>query len=64
MQLMTIVVSVDRVPLELEFGAEVGDTFEGFDIDDNAAATATDFPAAALSMLFENGLGKFSSSAK
>jgi hypothetical protein len=42
--------------LELEFGAEVENTFKRFNIDDNAAATA-----AALSTLFKNGLGKFSS---
>ena len=47
--------SVGWVPLELEFGTEVGDTFKGFEID--AAA----FSAAALSALFKNGL---SSSAK
>jgi hypothetical protein len=52
--------SVDWVPLELE----VGDTFKGFEIDDDAAATAAAFAAAALSTLFKNGLGKFSSSAK
>jgi len=49
--------SVDCAPLELEFGAEVGDTFKGFDIDDDAAT------AADLSTLFKNGPGKFSSSA-
>ena len=48
--------SVDCAPLELEFSAAVGGTFEGFDIDDDAAT-------AALSTLFKNGLGKFSSSA-
>lgn len=42
-------------PLELELGA-----VEGFEIDDTIAA----FAAAALSALFKNGLGKFSSSAK
>ena len=42
--------SPDCVPLKLEFGAEVGDTFEGFEVDDNAAS---------LSTLFKNGLGEF-----
>jgi len=46
--------SVDCAPLELEFGAEVENTFKGFNIDDNVAA---------LSTLFKNGLRKFSSSA-
>ena len=43
--------------MELETGPEVGDTFEGFDIDDDTAA-------AVLSTLFKIGLGKCSSSAK
>ena len=55
--------SIDWVPLELEFGPEVEDTFERFEIDDDAAATAAAF-AAALSTLFKNGLGKIFSSAK
>jgi hypothetical protein len=42
--------SVDRVPLELGFGTEVGDTFEGFEMDGNAAA---------LSTLFKDGVDKF-----
>jgi len=33
--------SVDCVPLKLEFGAEVGDTFEGFEMDHNAGALST-----------------------
>ena len=56
--------SVDCGPLEPEFSPEVGDTFEGFEIEDDATATAAAFAAAALSILFKNGLGKFSSSAK
>ena len=56
--------SIDWVPLELEFGPEVEDAFERFEIDDDAAATAAAFAAAALSTLFKNGLGKISSSAK
>ncbi|KIM43461.1 hypothetical protein M413DRAFT_25824 [Hebeloma cylindrosporum] len=47
--------SVDRGPFKLEFGTEVGDTFEGFEMDDNAAA---------LSALFKNGIGKFRLSIK
>lgn len=50
--------SVNCAPLELEFGAEVRDTFKGFNIDDDTATAA-----AALSTLFKNGLGKFPSSA-
>ena len=42
---------------------QVGDTFEGFEID-NAAATAAAFAAAASSTLLKNGPGKFSLSAK
>ena len=44
--------SVDWVPLEHEFGAEVGDTFEGLEMGDSAAALSKD------------GVGKFSSSTK
>jgi hypothetical protein len=56
--------SIDCGPLELELGPEIGDTFEGFGIDDDAAAAAATFTAAALSTRFKKGLGRFSSSAK
>jgi len=55
---------IDWVCLELEFGPKVGDTFERFEIDDDAAAIAAAFATAALSTLFKNELGKFSSSVK
>ena len=48
----------------LEFDPKVGDTFKRFESDDDAAATAAAIATAALSTLFKNGLGKFSSSAK
>ena len=44
--------------MELELDPELGGIFE---LDDDAAATAAAFAAAALSTLFKNGLGKFSS---
>ena len=46
-------------PCNLNYvGPELGGIFEGFELDDDAAAA---FAAAALSTLFKNGLGKFSS---
>lgn len=42
-------------------GPELGGIFEGFELDDDAAAAAAAFAATALSTLFKNGLGKFSS---
>ena len=40
----------DWVPLELGFGTQVSDTFEGFEIDEAAAAAAA-FAAATFSTL-------------
>lgn len=53
--------SVKCGPLELELDPELGGIFEGFELDNDAAATAAAFAAGALSTLFKNGLGKFSS---
>jgi hypothetical protein len=52
---MTTTILLHRVPLELEFNTEVRDTFGGLEMDGNAAA---------LSTLFRDGQGKFSSSAR
>jgi len=53
--------SVECGPLELELDPELGGIFKGCELDDDAAATAAAFADAALSTLFKNGLGKFSS---
>jgi hypothetical protein len=42
----------------------VGGTFEKFELDDDAEATAAAFAGTPLFALFKKGLGRFSSSAK
>jgi hypothetical protein len=50
--------SADFGPLELKLGAAATIPFEGFELDEDTAATAAFFAAAALFTLFNNGLGE------